>query len=28
MILHDLQVPGSQANLDCDDPECGGCGEV
>jgi hypothetical protein len=27
-ILHDLAVPGSQANIDCDDPERGGRGEV
>jgi hypothetical protein len=27
-VLHDLAVPGSRANLDCDDPECGGRGAV
>ncbi|MFL5513236.1 MAG: nuclease-related domain-containing protein [Gemmatimonadales bacterium] len=27
-VLHDLAVPRSQANLDCDDPERGGRGEV
>ena len=27
-VLHDLEVPGSRANLDCDDPECGGRGAV
>ena len=27
-VLHDLSVPGSRANLDCDDPERGGRGEV
>jgi hypothetical protein len=28
VVLHDLAGPGSRANLDCDDPECGGRGEV
>ena len=28
VVLHDLAVPGSRANLDCDDPERGGRGEV
>jgi hypothetical protein len=28
VVLHDLAVPGSAANLDCDDPECGGRGAV
>src|SRR5215213_8051328 len=28
VILHDLAVPRSRANLDCDDPERGGRGEV
>jgi hypothetical protein len=27
-VLHDLALPGSRANLDCDDPERGGRGEV
>jgi hypothetical protein len=27
-VLHDLAVPGSQANIDCDDLWCGGRGEV
>jgi Nuclease-related domain len=27
-VLHDLAVPGSQANIDCDDSRCGGRGEV
>ena len=27
-VLHDLAIPGSQANIDCDDPERGGRGEV
>ncbi len=27
-VLHDLAVPHSQANIDCDDPERGGRGEV
>ena len=27
-VLHDLAVPGSRANLDCDDPERGGRGAV
>jgi hypothetical protein len=27
-VLHDLAVPGSRANLDCDDPERGGRGVV
>jgi Nuclease-related domain len=27
-VLHDLAVPGSRANIDCDDPECGGRGAV
>ena len=27
-VLHDLAVPGSRANIDCDDPERGGRGEV
>jgi hypothetical protein len=28
VVLHDLGVPGSWANLDCDDPERGGRGAV
>ena len=28
VVLHDLAIPGSQANIDCDDPERGGRGEV
>jgi hypothetical protein len=28
VVLRDLAVPGSAANLDCDDPECGGRGAV
>ena len=28
VVFHDLAVPGSAANLDCDDPECGGRGAV
>jgi hypothetical protein len=28
VVLHDLAVPGSAANVDCDDPERGGRGEV
>jgi Nuclease-related domain len=28
VILHDLAIPGSRANIDCDDPERGGHGEV
>jgi hypothetical protein len=28
VVLHDLAIPGSRANLDCDDPECGGRGAV
>jgi hypothetical protein len=28
VVLHDLAVPQSRANLDCDDPERGGRGEV
>jgi hypothetical protein len=27
-VLHDLAIPGSQANIDCDDLERGGRGEV
>jgi hypothetical protein len=27
-VLHDLAIPGSRANLDCDDLWCGGRGEV
>ena len=27
-VLHDLAVPGSRANVDCDDSWCGGRGEV
>jgi hypothetical protein len=27
-VLHDLAMPGSPANIDCDDPECGGRGAV
>jgi hypothetical protein len=27
-VLHDLAIPGSAANIDCDDPERGGHGEV
>jgi hypothetical protein len=27
-VLHDLAVPGSRANIDCDDSRCGGRGEV
>jgi hypothetical protein len=27
-VLHDLAVPGSRANADCDDSRCGGRGEV
>jgi hypothetical protein len=27
-VLHDLALPGSPANLDCDDPACGGRGGV
>jgi hypothetical protein len=27
-VLHDLALPGSRANLDCDDPERGGRGAV
>jgi hypothetical protein len=27
-VFHDLAVPGSAANVDCDDPERGGRGEV
>jgi hypothetical protein len=27
-VLHDLAVPGSKANIDCDDPERGGRGAV
>jgi hypothetical protein len=27
-VLHDLAVPGSRANVDCDDPERGGRGAV
>ena len=27
-VLHDLAIPGTQANVDCDDPERGGRGEV
>jgi Nuclease-related domain len=27
-VLHDLAVPGSRANIDCDDPERGGRGAV
>jgi hypothetical protein len=27
-VLHDLAIPGSAANIDCDDPERGGRGEV
>jgi hypothetical protein len=28
VVLHDLAVPGSRANIDCDDPERGGRGAV
>jgi hypothetical protein len=28
VVLHDLAVPGSRANVDCDDPERGGRGAV
>ena len=28
VVLHDLAVPRSRTNLDCDDPECGGRGAV
>jgi hypothetical protein len=28
VVFHDLAVPDSPANVDCDDPECGGRGEV
>ena len=28
VVLHDLAIPGSRANLDCDDPERGGRGAV
>jgi hypothetical protein len=28
VVFHDLAVPGSPANVDCDDPERGGRGEV
>ena len=28
VVLHDLAIPGSAANIDCDDPERGGRGEV
>jgi hypothetical protein len=27
-VLHDLAIPGTAANIDCDDPERGGRGEV
>ncbi|HET7518006.1 MAG TPA: nuclease-related domain-containing protein, partial [Actinomycetes bacterium] len=27
-VLHDLAIPGSAANIDCDDPERGGRGAV
>jgi hypothetical protein len=27
-VLHDLAIPGSAANIDCDDSGCGGRGEV
>ena len=27
-VLHDLALPGTQANIDCDDPRRGGHGEV
>jgi hypothetical protein len=27
-VLHDLAIPGSPANIDCDDPACGGRGAV
>ena len=27
-VLHDLAVPGSRANIDCDDPARGGRGAV
>jgi hypothetical protein len=27
-ILHDLAIPGSRANIDCDDPGRGGRGAV
>jgi hypothetical protein len=27
-VLHDLAIPGSQANIDCDDSRRGGRGEV
>jgi len=28
VVFHDLAMPDSPANLDCDDPECGGRGAV
>jgi Nuclease-related domain len=28
VVLHDLAVPGSRANIDCDDPGRGGRGAV
>jgi hypothetical protein len=28
VVLHDLALPGSRANVDCDDSRCGGRGEV
>jgi hypothetical protein len=28
VVLHDLALPGSPANVDCDDSRCGGRGEV
>jgi hypothetical protein len=28
VVLHDLAIPGSRANIDCDDPERGGRGAV
>jgi hypothetical protein len=28
VVLHDLAIPGSAANVDCDDSRCGGRGEV
>jgi hypothetical protein len=27
-VLHDLAIPNSQANIDCDDPGRGGRGQV
>jgi hypothetical protein len=28
VVFHDLAIPGSPANVGCDDPRCGGHGEV